>query len=69
MISDTGCGMDEETLEKIYEPFFTTKSVGVGTGLGMSMVFGTVKKYGGTVDVVSTLGEGTPFTIYLPLVK
>ena len=67
-VADNGCGMDTETLKRIYEPFFTTKEEGKGTGLGMGMVFGTISKFGGTIDVFSELGKGTTFDVYLPLV-
>jgi PAS domain S-box-containing protein len=65
-IIDTGCGMDEATLARIYEPFFTTKGVGEGTGLGLSMVQGIVGQHGGCVKVASQKGEGTRFDLYLP---
>lgn len=65
-IRDNGIGMDEQTQKKIYEPFFTTKDVGEGTGLGMSIVYNTVKKHNGTIQLVSRLGEGTSFLITLP---
>jgi PAS domain S-box-containing protein len=64
-VSDTGHGMDEGTLDRVFEPFFSTKT-GIGTGLGLSTVYGIVSRWGGSVDVESTPGEGTKFSIRLP---
>ena len=66
-ITDNGCGISQENIEKLFNPFFTTKPVGVGTGLGLSISFGIVKTHQGSLNVESELGKGTSFIITLPL--
>lgn len=65
-VGDTGIGIPEENRSKIFDPFFTTKEVGKGTGLGLSTVYGIVQEHGGTIEVQSTVGKGTTFTLKFP---
>jgi len=65
-VRDTGCGMDQGTLSRLYEPFFTTKEPGQGTGLGLAMAYGVVQESGGYIDVESQVGQGSTFSVYLP---
>jgi len=66
-VRDTGVGVPEQMLTKIFEPFYTTKEVGKGTGLGLSMAYGIIRKHNGSIDVRSNQDKGTTFLIYLPL--
>jgi two-component system NtrC family sensor kinase len=66
-VSDTGTGMDEETLSKVFTPFYTTKPPGKGTGLGLSIIYGIVKMHRGDIRVESALGQGTTFIVVLPV--
>jgi len=68
-VCDTGTGIDPETLQHIFEPYYTTKEMGKGTGLGLSIVYGIIKKHGGYIDVTSSPGRGTCFQVYIPLLE
>lgn len=66
-VRDTGCGVDEAARARIFEPFYTTKEIGDGTGLGLSVSWGLVREHGGWIDVQSQVGAGSTFTVYVPL--
>ncbi|MEW6719214.1 MAG: ATP-binding protein [Thermodesulfobacteriota bacterium] len=68
-VSDTGCGIPRDVLDRIFEPFYTTKEVGKGTGLGLSIAYDIVEKHGGKILVESELGKGSIFTVRIPLVE
>jgi signal transduction histidine kinase len=66
-IADTGSGIPPDQLSRIYDPFFTTKAIGKGTGLGLSITYGIVQEHGGTISCDSSVGQGTRFSLTLPL--
>lgn len=68
-VSDTGCGIPRENLDKLFTPFFTTKQIGKGTGLGLAVAYGIIKMHHGSIEVQSTVGKGTTFEIALPRVQ
>ena len=65
-VRDNGHGIQKENMGKIFDPFFTTKDIGKGTGLGLAVTYGIVKKYNGDIDVESKLNAGTTFTVTFP---
>jgi two-component system, sporulation sensor kinase E len=66
-IRDTGCGISRENLDRIWDPFFTTKGAGRGIGLGLALTYNIVKRLDGEIQVKSSIGEGTRFTVLLPV--
>ena len=68
-VKDTGCGMDEETLQKVFDPYFTTKPAGEGTGLGLSIVYGIVEDHGGLIKAYSSVNQGALFRMFLPVAQ
>jgi two-component system NtrC family sensor kinase len=68
-VRDTGPGIPPANLDRIFDPFYTTKPVGKGTGLGLSICYGIIKKMGGDISVASTMDEGTTFVIKIPVRK
>jgi two-component system NtrC family sensor kinase len=66
-VSDSGCGISQENLSKLFTPFFTTKALGKGTGLGLSIVYGIIKMHRGQIAVESQVGRGTTFVVTLPV--
>ena len=68
-VLDTGSGVREDAIDRLFEPFYTTKGDGEGTGLGLAEVYGIVQQHGGFLDVKSRLGDGSEFYVYLPVAK
>jgi signal transduction histidine kinase len=68
-VQDTGIGINAESLEKIFDPFYTTKGVSRGTGLGLSVTYGIVKEHGGYIEVASQVGKGSTFSVFLPVAE
>jgi len=68
LVRDNGCGISSHDLKQVFEPYFTTKETGKGTGLGLAMIFGSIQSHAGIIEVDSVVGKGTAFMIYLPLV-
>jgi two-component system NtrC family sensor kinase len=68
-VQDTGVGIAPEDVSKIFEPFYTTKEIGKGTGLGLAVCYGIITEHEGRLSVRSTLGAGTTFTLFLPVYK
>jgi len=66
-VTDTGCGMSADIVDRIFDPFFTTKDVGVGTGLGLSLVQNILSNHSGFIEVISEVGKGSSFIVYLPV--
>jgi CheY-like chemotaxis protein len=69
IVSDTGCGMDKGLIKKIFDPYFSTKGPGEGTGMGLAVVHGIIKDHGGNIKVKSEVGKGTTFDVSFPLIK
>ncbi|MBU0482655.1 MAG: response regulator [Proteobacteria bacterium] len=69
VVQDTGCGMEKQVLTRIFEPYYTTKGTGKGSGIGLAVVYGIVKSHGGLVKVESTVGKGSMFKLYFPAVE
>jgi two-component system, NtrC family, sensor kinase len=67
-VSDNGCGMTREVMDQVFQPFFTTKDIGRGTGLGLSVAFGIIRGHGGTIELHSEPEVGTTFTLRFPVV-